>query len=289
MDIKCELYNDHFENAKRYNIPHAQLIIADIPYNLSNAAYASNPSWYIGGDNKNGESDLAGKQFFDTDDDFKIGNFFDFCTRYLKKEPKSGGERGKSSNAPAMIIFCAFEQMQMVIDEGKKHGLMHSYPLVFIKNFSAQVLKANMKIVGATEYAVVLYRDKLPKFNNNGKMIFNWFEWKKDTSVPKIHPTQKPINVLKRLIEIFTDVGDVVIDPCAGSGTTLRAAAELNRHSYGFEIKKEFVKAAKEKMLNNFQPDLFASEEWNEYEDKLNSRRLEAELRQKENSNGTKK
>ena len=290
MDIKCELYNDHFENAKRYNIPHAQLIIADIPYNLSNAAYASNPSWYIGGDNKNGESDLAGKQFFDTDDDFKIGNFFDFCTRYLKKEPKSGGgERGKSSNAPAMIIFCAFEQMQMVIDEGKKHGLMHSYPLVFIKNFSAQVLKANMKIVGATEYAVVLYRDKLPKFNNNGKMIFNWFEWKKDTSVPKIHPTQKPINVLKRLIEIFTDVGDVVIDPCAGSGTTLRAAAELNRHSYGFEIKKEFVKAAKEKMLNNFQPDLFASEEWNEYEDKLNSRRLEAELRQKEDSNGTKK
>ena len=289
MDIKCELYNDHFENAKRYNIPHAQLIIADIPYNLSNSAYASNPSWYIGGDNKNGESDLAGKQFFDTDDDFKIGNFFDFCTRYLKKEPKSGGERGKSSNAPAMIIFCAFEQMQMVIDEGKKHGLMHSYPLVFIKNFSAQVLKANMKIVGATEYAVVLYRDKLPKFNNNGKMIFNWFEWKKDTSVPKIHPTQKPINVLKRLIEIFTDVGDVVIDPCAGSGTTLRAAAELNRHSYGFEIKKEFVKAAKEKMLNNFQPDLFASEEWNEYEDKLNSRRLEAELRQKEDSNGTKK
>ena len=289
MDIKCELYNDHFENAKRYNIPHAQLIIADIPYNLSNAAYASNPSWYIGGDNKNGESDLAGKQFFDTDDDFKIGNFFDFCTRYLKKEPKSGGERGKSSNAPAMIIFCAFEQMQMVIDEGKKHGLMHSCPLVFIKNFSAQVLKANMKIVGATEYAVVLYRDKLPKFNNNGKMIFNWFEWKKDTSVPKIHPTQKPINVLKRLIEIFTDVGDVVIDPCAGSGTTLRAAAELNRHSYGFEIKKEFVKAAKEKMLNNFQPDLFASEEWNEYEDKLNSRRLEAELRQKEDSNGTKK
>lgn len=290
MDIKCELYNDHFENAKRYNIPHAQLIIADIPYNLSNAAYASNPSWYIGGDNKNGESDLAGKKFFDTDDDFKIGNFFDFCTRYLKKEPKSGrGERGKSSNAPAMIIFCAFEQMQMVIDEGKKHGLMHSYPLVFIKNFSAQVLKANMKIVGATEYAVVLYRDKLPKFNNNGKMIFNWFEWKKDTSVPKIHPTQKPINVLKRLIEIFTDVGDVVIDPCAGSGTTLRAAAELNRHSYGFEIKKEFVKAAKEKMLNNFQPDLFASEEWNEYEDKLNSRRLEAELRQKEDSNGTKK
>ena len=55
-----------------------------------------------------------------------------------------------------MIIFCAFEQMQMVIEEGKKHGLMKSYPLIFVKNFSAQVLKANMKVVNACEYAVVL-------------------------------------------------------------------------------------------------------------------------------------
>lgn len=257
---KIELYNDHFENAKRYGIPHAQLIVADIPYNLGNNAYASNPMWYEGGDNKNGESKLAGKTFFDTDNDFKINNFFDFCTRYMKKEPKKGGERGKSSDAPCMLIFCAFEQIPFVIEQGKKHGLMHSYPLVFIKNYSAQVLKANMKIVGATEYAVVLYRDKLPKFRNidaNGKnhMIFNWFEWKRDgKEIPKIHPTQKPVNLLKRLIEIFTDKGDVVIDPCAGSGSTLRACAELDRDCYGFEIKKQFVKDAKEKMLSNI-PD----------------------------------
>ena len=205
-----QLINDNFENGKRYGIPHAQLIIADIPYNLGNNAYASNPMWYIDGDNKNGESKLAGKSFFDTDNDFKINNFFDFCIRYLKKEPK---EKGK---APAMIVFCAFEQIQMVINEAKKHGLLKSYPLVFIKNYSSQVLKANMKIVGATEYAVVLYRDKLPKFNNNGHMIFNWFEWKKESRIyPKIHPTQKPISLLKKLIEIFTDEGDVVIDPVA--------------------------------------------------------------------------
>jgi site-specific DNA-methyltransferase (adenine-specific) len=256
--VKIELYNDHFENAKRYGIPHAQLIIADIPYNLGNNAYASNPVWYKDGDNKNGESKLAGKSFFDTDNDFKINNFFDFCTRYLKKEPKKSGERGRSSDAPAMMIFCAFEQIPMVIENGKRHGLLHSYPLVFIKNYSAQVLKANMKIVGATEYAVVLYREKLPKFRNgkidgeSGKMIFNWFEWKRDNSkeYPKIHPTQKPVNLLKQLIEIFTDEGDVVIDPVAGSGSTLRACLELNRSCYGFEIKKEFYKKANEEMLN---------------------------------------
>lgn len=256
-NVKIELYNDHFENAKRYGIPHAQLIIADIPYNLGNNAYASNPSWYVGGDNKNGESKLAGKSFFDTDNDFKINNFFDFCTRYMKKEPKQAGERGRSSNAPAMIVFCAFEQMQMVIDEAKKHGLVKSYPLVFVKNYSASVLKANMRIVGATEYAVVLYRNKLPKFNNIGEdgknhMIFNWFEWKRDSSkqYPKIHPTQKPITILKKLIEIFTDEGDVVIDPVAGSGSTLRACAETGRNGYGFEIKKDFYNKAKEKMIS---------------------------------------
>ena len=236
--VKCELYNDHFENAKRYNIPHAQLIIADIPYNLGKNAYASNPSWYVGGDNSNGESDKANKTFFKTDENFKINNFFDFCTRYLKKEPK------EKNSAPAMIVFCAFEQMNMVIEEGKKHGLMKSYPLVFIKNFSAQVLKANMKIIGATEYAVVLYRDKLPKFRNNGKMVFNWMNWERDTKTQQIHPTQKPVPLLKRLIEIFTDEGDVVIDPCAGSGSTLLASRQLKRNSYGFEIEKEFYKKA---------------------------------------------
>ncbi len=259
IKTKVELYHDHFENAKRYQIPHAQLIIADIPYNLGNNAYASNPQWYIDGDNSNGESKLAGKIFFDTDNDFKINNFFDFCTRYLNKEPKKSGERGRSSNAPAMIVFCAFEQIPMVIEQGKKHGLMKSYPLIFIKNYSSQVLKANMKIVGATEYAIVLYRDKLPKFNNKdefgeNRMIFNWFEWKRDgKDIPKIHPTQKPVNLLKQLIKVFTDEGDVVIDPCAGSGSTLRACIELNRSCYGFEIKKEFVKRAKEEMLVNIQ------------------------------------
>ena len=256
-NINIKLINDHFENAKRYGIPHAQLIIADIPYNLGNKAYASNPQWYIDGDNKNGESKLAGSSFFDTDNDFKINNFFDFCTRYLNKEPKKGGERGRSSNAPAMIVFCAFEQIPMVVEQGKKHGLKHSYPLVFCKNFSAQVLKANMKIVNACEYAVVLYREKLPKFNNIGadgknRMIFNWFEWKRDSKdIPKIHPTQKPVNVLKELIKIFTDEGDIVIDPCCGSASTLRACAELNRSCYGFEIKKNFCKDAKDKMLND--------------------------------------
>lgn len=246
-EIKCELYHDNFQNWKSYNIPKAQLVIADIPYNLGENAYASNPTWYVGGDNSNGESDKAGKAFFHTDGRFKIAEFMHFCSKLLIKEPKETGK------APAMIVFCAFEQMQTVIEYGKKYGFMKSYPLIFIKNYSSQVLKANMKIVGATEYAVVLYRNKLPKFNNDGKMVFNWFTWERETDYPKIHPTQKPVYLLRQLIEIFTDAGDVVIDPCAGSASTLVAARECGRNSYGFEVDKKFYNLAQDKMLSQIQ------------------------------------
>jgi len=262
--VKTELYNDNFQNYKRYNIPKAQLVIADIPYNVGNNFYGSNPMWYKGGDNKNGESKLAGKAAFNTDFNFNIAEYFHFCNRLLKKEPTKSNGRGKSSDAPCMIVFCSFEQMQTVIKYAEKYGFKHNIPIVFIKNYSPQVLKANMRICGATEYALVLYRDKLPKFRNNGHMVFNWFEWKRDSSkeYPKIHPAQKPVNVLKRLIEIFTDEGDVVIDPCCGSGSTLRACMELNRSSYGFEISKDFCKESQEKMLNytNSQLKLFQKE-----------------------------
>lgn len=249
--IKCELYNDNFQNFKRYNIPKAQLVIADIPYNIGNNFYGSNPMWYKGGDNKNGESKLAGKAAFNTDHNFNIAEYFHFCNRLLKAEPKKSNGRGKSSDAPCMIVFCSFEQIPMVVRYAEKHGFKNHYPLFFIKNFSPQVLKANMRIVGAVEYALVLYRDKLPKFRNGGEMVYNWFNWIQDGKrVPKIHPTQKPVILLKRLIELFTDPGDVVIDPVAGSGATLRAAKELGRSSYGFEISKDFYNKAQRKMLD---------------------------------------
>jgi len=208
---------------------------------VGNNAYGSNPSWYIGGDNKNGESELAGKSFFDTDENFKPSEFMHFCSKLMKKEPK---ERGQ---APCMIVFCSFEQQMPLIELAKKYGINNYINLVFRKNFSAQVLKANMRIVGNAEYGLLLYREKLPKFNNFGKMIFNVIEWEQDTDddfYQKIHPTQKPVKLLEKLIRIFTDEGDVVIDPCAGSGSTLIAAENLGRKGYGFEIKKDFYKQA---------------------------------------------
>jgi len=235
---RIELFNDHFQNFKVYQIPKAQLIIADPPYNLGVNAYASNPSWYIDGDNKNGESDKAGKQFFDTDKNFRPAEFMHFCSQMLVKEPKETGK------APCMILFCGFEQQFYYIELAKRYGFNHYINLVFRKNYSAQVLKANMRVVGNCEYGLILYRDKLPKFNNGGGMIMNCMEFPRETRYQKIHPTQKPVALVEYLISIFTDKDDVVIDPCAGSGSTLLAAANLQRRAYGFEIKKDFYAKA---------------------------------------------
>lgn len=252
------------QNYKKYAIPPAQLIIADVPYNVGKNFYGSNPMWYKGGDNKNGESKFAKKSAFNSDFNFNLYEYFHFCSKMMKKDDTSPVPRGRSSNSPCMIVFCSFEQMSTLIDAAKKHGFVNYIPLTFVKNYSPQVLKANMRVVGATEHALLFYRDKLPKFRNgcqvdeNGKnirgtghMVFDWFQWEKDgKDIPKIHPTQKPVSLLKKLIETFTDEGDVVIDPCCGSGSTLRAAMELNRSSYGFEIDRNFYKRAKEEMLN---------------------------------------
>lgn len=67
----------------------------------------------------------------------------------------------------------------------------------------------------------------------------------------------KPVALLERLIELFTDAGDVVIDPCAGSGTTLLAAAQCGRKAYGFEIKKKFYADANKIILSRMQPRMF--------------------------------
>ena len=49
MKQRIELFNDSFQNFKGYGIPKAQLVIADVPYNIGTNFYGSNPTWYKGG------------------------------------------------------------------------------------------------------------------------------------------------------------------------------------------------------------------------------------------------
>ena len=87
--------------------------------------------------------------------------------------------------------------------------------------------------------------------------MFNAMPWPRESG-GKIHPTQKPVILLQHLIALFTDPGEVVIDPCCGSGSTIIAAKRSGRSGYGFEIKKSFCRAAREWLDNEgMQGSLF--------------------------------
>lgn len=77
----------------------------------------------------------------------------------------------------------------------------------------------------------------------------------KDTQKESYHPTQKPVALCEWLIKTFSNEGDVVVDNCCGSGTSLVAAKKLNRQFYGIDTEEINIKNSK-KRLQNIQLDL---------------------------------
>lgn len=63
-----------------------------------------------------------------------------------------------------------------------------------------------------------------------------------------LHPTQKPINLMKYLIKKCSDEGNIILDPFMGSGTTAVACKQLNRNFIGFEISPEYCKIAEKRL-----------------------------------------
>lgn len=79
--------------------------------------------------------------------------------------------------------------------------------------------------------------EKWKTFSEKGD---NYIEIPNLSSDRGLHPTQKPLVLMKALIELTTQENQIVLDPFSGSGTTLVAANELNRHYLGFEIDKNY-------------------------------------------------
>ena len=64
----------------------------------------------------------------------------------------------------------------------------------------------------------------------------------------RYHPTQKPLFVIKKIIEMFSKAEDTILDPFLGSGTTMKACLELNRNCIGIEIEPEYIQIAKKRL-----------------------------------------
>ena len=219
-----KLYNKNYLECEDVKF---DIIFTDIPYNIGKDAYASNPRWWKNGSVKNGRSEKADSMFFETDENFNLYQWLEWCYNHLTDDGK-------------LITFLSIEQLSLLI---QNHYKFKKYtPLIFIKNNSAEVLKANMRIVGACEYGIVLYKNKLGCFNNNGKMIKNWFIF--DRMCKKIHPNQKPLNLCIDILKLFIKDDSLICDTCMGSGTIIKACKELNVNCYGFEIENKYYNIA---------------------------------------------
>ena len=87
--IKCEIYRDSMQNYKKYAIPPAQLIIADVPYNVGTNFYGSNPMWYKGGITRTEKANLPENLHLIATSISICMSIFTFVQRCLKKRIRS--------------------------------------------------------------------------------------------------------------------------------------------------------------------------------------------------------
>jgi site-specific DNA-methyltransferase (adenine-specific) len=104
---------------------------------------------------------------------------------------------------------------------------------------------------------------KLMKETNRGKQMKSVWEIRPPESWEKRfgkHPTQKPVALLERILLASTNEGDFVLDPFAGSGTTLLTAFRLRRHALGCELNAEFLSLSIRRLCSEMvQIELFVS------------------------------
>ena len=102
----------------------------------------------------------------------------------------------------------------------------------------------------AHEFFFTFVKDKKPTFNSEyDKAIYNYPLCHGKERLD--HPTQKPLKLCEWLINTFSDKGDRILDPFAGSGTTILAAKNLCRDSLGIEKNTEYCEIARKRLANN--------------------------------------
>lgn len=144
---------------------------------------------------------------------------------------------------PNFLIFCSQQQLATILSFFKEKKLKVDV-LVWSKTNPCPLCWNNY--ISDIEYIVYVH-DKGACFNNKAPLAY-----KKKTKrysiitnkMNKLHPTQKPLALIKELVEVHTKEDAIVLDPFAGSGTTGVACVELNRNFIGMEIDEKFHKVA---------------------------------------------
>lgn len=138
----------------------------------------------------------------------------------------------------SICIFCGREQFSVIYNFfAQKKGTVR--PIVWEKSNPSPMNGQHIYLSGV-EFAVWFKKSGANVFNAHCKNTV--FKYPNGRS--KLHPTEKNHDLLKELILDNSNEGDIVFDPCLGSGTTAICSVELNRHYIGFELDPQYYDIA---------------------------------------------
>lgn len=145
------------------------------------------------------------------------------------------------------VIFCAQAQIGDYTAILKEDGFVAVGTLVWQKT-NPVPFNHKFKPINAWEAAVV---GKRPGTKFNGRNVHNVFAHKSPSPQHRIHPTQKPLPLISELVSLFSNEGDTILDPFAGSATTVVAGMALRRKVLAFETDPDAFEAATARILNS--------------------------------------
>lgn len=223
------------------------LILTDPPYNASNGG-VNNPN------NKTGGAYYKVNETWDKFDNFS--DYLDFTRKWLKEADRVLKPSG------SIIVCCSFHNIGEVVISLKEldYKLLN---IITWKKTNPMPSITKRQLTHSTEFFVWFAKGTGWTFNYNDMKKYSKGKQLKDIWTHPLcqgkerikgnngraaHPTQKPLPLFIRLIEMASDERDIVLDPFMGSGTTSEACAKLNRFWIGIEKKKEYIDIANKRM-----------------------------------------
>lgn len=160
-----------------------------------------------------------------------------------------------------VLAFCQAEAVAAWRDAYRESGLKYIRPVIWTKPNGQPQLNGCGPGMGYESIAVGHSTERVTKWNAGGKLGVYPFCTIAAGMEASVHMSQKPVELMLALIRDFTDPGDLVVDPFAGSGTTGVACIRLGRRFIGWERDPRFRAAALKRLEQTHeQPELVSNE-----------------------------
>ena len=155
-----------------------------------------------------------------------------------------------------LIAFCMAEGVRAWRDAIEAQGVKYKRAMVWVKPDAMPQFNGQGPSVGHEMMVSAWCAKGHSRWNGGGKP--GTFIYNKNTPGGAAHPTQKPLPLIQEIVGLFSDLGDTVLDPFMGSGTTLVACQRMGRAGTGIEIDKDYWEIACRRVEEACrQPDFF--------------------------------